>query len=57
MTSPQPVPAVSVLTVSPVTTFFAAPEKVAVCTGPGLPDEYTHWYLMVPDSEEEMVAL
>lgn len=54
---PQPVPAFVRLSVSPVTTFFPAPVKLSVCTGPGFPDEYTHWYFMVPWPVDEIVAL
>jgi hypothetical protein len=46
--SAQPLPAVSVLTVSPVTALRPAPVKLTVWTGPGFPDEYTHWYFSVP---------
>ena len=55
--SAQPVPAVLVLTVSPVTALCPAPVKLTVCTGPGFPDEYTHWYLTVPGAVAVSVPL
>ena len=54
--SPQPPPAFSDLTVSPVTARSPALVKWTVCTGPGLP-EYTHWYLTVPGAAADSVPL
>ncbi len=48
LSSAQPLPAFLVLTVSPLTVLSPAPVKLTVCTGPGFPAEYTHWYFTVP---------
>jgi hypothetical protein len=39
----HPSPAVLVVTVPALTCCCPAAVKFSVCTGPGFPDEYTHW--------------
>jgi hypothetical protein len=39
----QPSPAVLVVIVPPLTWSCPAEVKFSVCTGPGFPDEYSHW--------------
>ena len=39
----HPLPAVLVVTAPPLTCCCPAAVKFSVCTGPGFPDEYSHW--------------
>jgi hypothetical protein len=41
--SAHPPPALPALTVPPLTCRLPAAVKLNVCTGPGFPDEYSHW--------------
>ena len=41
--SAHPSPALLAVTVPPVTCRLPGVVKLSVCTGPGFPDEYSHW--------------